>query len=113
MNAPQLDATLSALADPTRRAVMEMLSREPTSASAIARHFDMSLPAMSRHLRILRRSGLIEDGRVEEDARIRMYRLKRDRLAELGGWISELEKFWSGQLQAFKAYAETTGREVS
>jgi len=109
MNTRQLDATLNALADPKRRAVIDMLSKEPTCASDIAREFDMSLPAMSRHLRVLRKTGLIEDKRVEEDARVRMYQLKRDRFAELGDWLSELEKFWSAQLVALKHYVESEG----
>lgn len=101
-----IDATLSALADPTRRAVVDLLSKEPTSAGAIARIFDMSCPAMSRQLRVLRQCGLIEDTRDENDARIRLYQIRGSRLQELGGWLQELERFWGLQLRSLKTFAE-------
>ena len=62
---------------------------------------------MSRHLRVLRRSGLVEEDRDEQrDARLRVYRLRRKPIAELRVWINHLEEFWSDQLDAFKAHAE-------
>ena len=100
---------MHALADPVRRGVIDLLGQQPTSAGEIAQHFDMSLPAMSRQLRMLRQNGLIEDVRDEADARVRVYQLKPERLAELGDWLSELESFWSGQLGAFKQFAERQG----
>ncbi len=90
MESKHLDETLSALADPTRRGVVELLSGEPSSATEIARRFGLSLPAMSRHLRVLRRIGLIEHRPVEEDARIRMYRLRREGFFHLSEWTSGL-----------------------
>lgn len=61
---------------------------------------------MSRHLRVLRTRGLIEEERVDDDARVRVYRLRRKPFADLQGWLDEVEAFWSDQLDAFKAHAE-------
>lgn len=66
----------------------------------------MSRPAMSRHLRVLRRSGLVSEEVQEHDARLRMYRLRPEPFSELRDWLDELAKFWDDQLQAFKAHAE-------
>jgi len=106
MTGQHIDATFAALADPTRRAVIDLLSKKPISAGAIAREFNVSLPAMSRQLRVLRTTGLIEDRRHEKDARIRLYQLKRGRLEELSGWLQELERFWTSQMQSLKDYSE-------
>jgi DNA-binding transcriptional ArsR family regulator len=64
------------------------------------------MPAMSRHLRILRRSGLVEGGGVDDDARVRVYRLRPEPFTGLRAWLGAVEKFWSGQLEAFKAHVE-------
>lgn len=66
----------------------------------------MSRPAMSRHLKLLRKTGLVSENELEEDARVRMYRLEREPFAELSEWVSDVEGFWGEQLQAFKAHAE-------
>ncbi len=66
----------------------------------------MTRPAMSRHLRLLRKSGLVSESELEHDARVRMYRLEPQPFAELRGWLDEVEAFWGDQLQAFKAHAE-------
>src|SRR5438874_659796 len=73
-----LDSTFAALADPTRKAVIGLLSRGPRRAGDLADDLDQSPAAMSRHLRVLRRSGLIAPEGVEDDARVRMYRLRRE-----------------------------------
>lgn len=101
-----LDQTLLALADPTRRGVVELLRREPHRASDLAEALSMTRPAMSRHLRVLRKSGLVSESEPEHDARVRMYRLEREPFTELGSWLAEVEAFWTDQLQAFKAHAE-------
>ena len=103
-----LDKTFSALADPTRRRVVELLRKKPRRAGDLAAAFGMSAPAMSRHLRVLRRTRLVEEDSLEEDARVRVYRLRRERFAALRGWLDEVEAFWGGQLEAFKEYAERT-----
>lgn len=66
----------------------------------------MAPPSLSRHLRVLRKSGLIADDEPEHDARVRLYRLQPQALAPLQGWLDELHAFWGEQLQAFKAHAE-------
>jgi DNA-binding transcriptional ArsR family regulator len=108
--AKDLDDTLAALADPTRRRVVELLRKRPRRAGELARHFRVSPPAMSRHLRVLRTRGLVEEERGEGDARVRVYRLRRERFRELSSWLREVESFWSDQLDAFKAHAERRGR---
>jgi DNA-binding transcriptional ArsR family regulator len=105
-----VDRTLSALADPTRRGVVYLLLRQARRASEIADALSASRPAMSRHLRVLRQAGLVEEESPEDDARARVYRLRREPFAELRGWLDEVEGFWTDQLQAFKAHAEAKGR---
>ena len=106
--AEKLDETFVALADPTRRKVIELLRKKPQRAGDLAAAFDMVPPAMSRHLRVLRTSGLVEEGGLPEDARVRVYRLRAEPFAELRGWLDEIEAFWTDQLGAFKAHAEQT-----
>jgi DNA-binding transcriptional ArsR family regulator len=109
----QLDRTLAALADSTRRGVVDLLRRRPRRAGELARALDTSQPAMSRHLRVLRKAGLIEDVDVEDDARVRIYRLRRAPFTALRHWTEEVEAFWSEQLSAFKAHAERSVKERS
>jgi DNA-binding transcriptional ArsR family regulator len=101
-----LDRTLMALADPTRRGVIELLRQEPRKASDLAEALSMTRPAMSRHLRLLRKTGLVTERELESDARVRMYRLERAPFLELRGWLDEVEGFWAEQLDAFKAHVE-------
>jgi len=106
----ELDATLAALADPTRRRVIEMLRERPRRAGELAAAFDVSAPAISRHLRVLRTRGLVEEDRDERDARLRIYRLRPERFRDLSDWLREVEAFWTDQLDAFKTYAESPDR---
>lgn len=106
--AEKLDQTFIALADPTRRKVLELLRKKPQRAGDLAAAFDMVPPAMSRHLRVLRTTGLVEESGLPEDARVRVYRLRAEPFAELRAWLEEIEAFWSDQLSAFKAHAEQT-----
>jgi DNA-binding transcriptional ArsR family regulator len=106
-----LDSTLAALADPTRRAVIELLRRKPCRAGDIADALSVSRPAMSRHLRLLRKGGLVTGDDHEHDARVRIYSLQRQPFQQLRGWLDEVESFWSVQLQSFKAQVERTGRK--
>jgi DNA-binding transcriptional ArsR family regulator len=108
--APELDDTFAALADPTRRKVIDLLRYKPRRAGELASAFQMSAPAMSRHLRVLRKSGLVEEEGLEDDARVRVYRLKPERFAELRKWIEEVEAFWVDQLDAFAAHVERKKR---
>ncbi len=110
MSAADLDRTLAALADPTRRGVIDLLHRGPRRAGELAEAFAMSPAAMSRHLRVLRTTGLVEEEHQGEDAdaRVRVYRLKPQRFRALRRWLDEVESFWAGELDAFKEYAERT-----
>lgn len=101
-----VDGALSALADPTRRAVVELLRQGPQRAGELADALAMTPPALSRHLRVLRRSGLITDEEPDHDARVRLYRLEPTGFEPLRDWLHELEAFWDDQLLAFKAHAE-------
>ena len=101
-----IDQTLIALADPTRRWVVEQLRQGPRRAGALAAAGGLSAPALSRHLRVLRRVGLVEGSGVEHDARVRLYRLRPEPLARLKAWLDEVQGFWDDQLEAFKAHAE-------
>lgn len=103
-----IDNTLTALADPTRRRVVELLRERPRRVGELSAIFDISGPAMSKHLRILRTSGLIEEQPIASDARVRIYRLRPEPFTALQSWLKEVETFWTGQLDAFKEYAERT-----
>jgi DNA-binding transcriptional ArsR family regulator len=105
-----IDQTFAALADPTRRAVVDLLRDEPRRAGELAGALRMSAPAMSRHLRVLRRAGLVEEQLRPDDARVRVYRLRREPFGVLRHWLVEVEAFWAGQLDAFKHHAERTRR---
>jgi DNA-binding transcriptional ArsR family regulator len=104
--ANDLDRVLAALAAPTRRRIVDHLRRGPRRAGELASACGMSMPAMSRHLRVLRRCGLVEGGGVDDDARVRLYRLRPEPFAGLRAWLGAVEGFWSGQLAAFKAHVE-------
>lgn len=104
--AERLDVTFAALADPARRGVVELLRSEPRRAGDLARALRLSPPAMSRHLRVLRKSGLVEEHSEAEDARVRVYRLRQKPFAELSSWLAEVERVWEDQLASFKAHAE-------
>jgi DNA-binding transcriptional ArsR family regulator len=105
-----LDATLAALADPTRRQVVDLLRERPRRASELAADCAMSNPAMSRHLRVLRVSGLVEVAAepADHDARVRVYRLRAEPFVALQAWLDQVQAFWADQLNAFKAHVERT-----
>ena len=102
----ELNDTLSALADRNRRAVIDLLKVQPRRAGEIAAALSLTPPALSRHLRVLRRSGLIHEQGVEEDARVRIYRLRKEPFDELRVWLGEVESFWTGELAAFRDHVE-------
>ena len=106
----ELDETLSALAEPARRGVIDLLRKKPRRAGELAAALEMSPAAMSRHLRVLRKTGLIRETGLEEDARVRVYELLPGPFAELRSWVEEVEAFWGAQLGSFKAHAEARAR---
>jgi DNA-binding transcriptional ArsR family regulator len=101
-----VDAILAALADPHRRRVVDLLSHGPRPAGELAKAVGLAPPAMSRHLRTLKLSGLVEESHPAFDARVRVYALKAGPMAELKAWLEETERLWSDQLLAFKAHLE-------
>lgn len=104
-----MEQTFAALGDPTRLAVINLLRGRPYRAGELATALHMSAPALSRHLRVLRKSGPIADDEPDSDARVRLYRLQPAAFASMCDWLMEVEAFWGGQLEALKAHAERDG----
>ena len=102
----KVDETLAALSDPTRRQVVELLRDGPRRAGELAELTRSSPPAMSRHLRVLRQTGLVEAETGDDDARLRLYRLRRKPFADLQAWLDQVAAFWDEQLGSFKRHAE-------
>jgi DNA-binding transcriptional ArsR family regulator len=100
------DAVFSALADPTRRAVLDLLRRGSLPAGRIAEVFPISRPAISKHLRLLRRAHLVEE---ERNSRQRIYSLNAAPLRAVDGWLNHYRTFWQGSLTSLKAVAESKG----
>ncbi len=101
-----VDATFAALADPTRRRVIEVLRGGPRRSSELASVTGMSRPAMGRHLKVLRASGLVGVEALEADARGRVYSLRAENFVALQAWLDQVHAFWSEQLGRFKQHAE-------
>ena len=91
-----LDATFAALADPTRRAILKRLASGQASVNQLAEPFAMTQPAISKHLKVLERAGLISRGR---DAQRRPCRLEAKRLAQANEWLENYRKFWEGSFE--------------
>ena len=102
-----LDRTLAALADPDRRRAVDLLRLGPRRAGELAAEMGLRAPAMSRHLRVLRESALVAESHPEFDARVRIYTLQPEPMAELKRWLEETEQLWSEQLVAFKLRVES------
>jgi DNA-binding transcriptional ArsR family regulator len=102
-----IDRTLAALADPARRRAVDLLRERPHRAGELATATGLSAPAMSRHLRALRATGLVEESHPEFDARVRIYRLRPEPMAQLKAWLDDTERLWTRQLAAFKAHVES------
>jgi DNA-binding transcriptional ArsR family regulator len=105
-----IDKTFAALADPHRRHAVELLGQRPRRAGELADELGLPAPAMSRHLRQLKQSGLVEETHPEFDARIRIYALKDGAMAELKRWLAHTEAMWAAQLSSFKAHVEKKRR---
>ena len=99
-----LDSVFHALSDSTRRAILERLAEEgDLMVTVLAEPFDMSLPAVSKHLRVLERAGLLEQ---DKDGRIRRCILVADPLQAAAGWINRYSRFWGAQFDALADYLE-------
>lgn len=101
MSTDHLSATFSALADPTRRAILARLALGETSVSKLAEPFEMSLPAVSKHLKVLERAGLITRGR---DAQMRPCRIQAKALQEADAWLEEYRRLWEQRLDRLDDY---------
>jgi len=98
-----LDLTFAALADPTRRRILESLSRQQMRVKELAEPFAMSLPAVSKHLRVLENAGLLKRRRFGREHHIE---LESAPMQEAQRWIDQYRKFWEGSLDALAAYLE-------
>ena len=101
LTADRLDATFAALADPTRRAILARLTGGEVSVTELARPFEMTLPAVSKHLKVLERAGLIERRR---DAQWRPCRLEAGPLKEVSDWVSEYRRHWEERFDRLDEY---------
>src|SRR5687768_12793951 len=101
MSLDPLSATFSALADPTRRAILARLSRGEATVTELAEPFDMSMPAISKHLKVLERAGLIERGR---EAQWRPCRLQAEPLKDAANWMEHYRRFWDESFDRLDSY---------
>ena len=106
----QLDLAFGALADPSRREMLRLLLQKPRRAGELAESVRMSPQALSRHLRVLRRAGLVAEEGILEDARVRVFSVPAQAFDPVQQWVANSEELWRRQLQAFKAYAESLHR---
>jgi DNA-binding transcriptional ArsR family regulator len=104
----EAEALLDTLADPTRRRVVQLLGERPLRAGELADAIGASPPVISRHLRILLNAGVISDERVPGDARLRVFRLRREPIVALQAWLDQMQAQWDEQLGAFKRHVERT-----
>ncbi|HVG26224.1 MAG TPA: metalloregulator ArsR/SmtB family transcription factor [Acidobacteriaceae bacterium] len=101
--ADQISSTFAALADPTRRAILARLALGETSVTELAAPFEMSMPAVSKHLRVLENAGLVERGR---QAQYRPVRLRAEPLKQAVGWLEEYRRFWEESFDRLDAYLQ-------
>ena len=108
MPADHLSITFAALADPTRRAILARLSQGEASVTDLAKPFDLSLPGVSKHLKVLQRAGLITQGR---HAQWRPCRLEGARLQEAAEWVGEFRRFWDESFERLDEYLAELQKE--
>ena len=110
MSPDPLSVTFAALADPTRRAILARLSKGEASVNDLAAPFAMSLPAVSKHLKVLERAGLILRGR---DAQWRPCKLNAEPMKQATGWLEEYRRYWEGSFDRLEDYLKTLQEEES
>jgi DNA-binding transcriptional ArsR family regulator len=108
MHADPLSTTFAALADPTRRAILARLATGEATVSELAAPFDMSLPNVSKHLKVLREAGLVSQGR---DAQWRPCRLEPSRLQEISAWVEQYRQLWEARFDRLDAYLRELQQE--
>jgi len=99
--ADPLSTTFAALADPTRRAILARLAEGDATVGELAKPFSMTLPGVSKHLRVLRDAGLVVQGR---DAQWRPCRLETDRLRDVDAWVAQYRSLWEARFDRLEAY---------
>ena len=105
----ELAPVLTALADPTRRRVVQLLRERPYRAGELAAASGTSAPTMSRHLRVLLEAGVVADERLPDDARARVFWLRPESIGPLRDWLDELQAASDEQLASFRQYVERRG----
>ncbi len=110
MRADPLDRAFAALADRTRRAVVELLQQRPRRAGELASELAVSAPALTRHLRVLRTSELVVESVDEQDGRVRIYRLRPEAFGRLRSWVERVEQLWAEQLESFAAHVDAVAK---
>src|SRR5688500_1134851 len=108
MSSEQLDLTFAALADPTRRAILARLASGDASVMELAEPFDMSLPAVSKHLKVLERAGLVVKSR---DAQWRPCKLQAAPLKDAADWVNQYQQFWRDSLDRLDDYLKDIQRK--
>ncbi|MBV7507323.1 metalloregulator ArsR/SmtB family transcription factor [Bacillus sp. sid0103] len=98
-----------AIADPTRRKLLKLLSKEEMPVTAISEHFPISRTAVSKHLRVLREAGLVKERKAGRETR---YKLEPEPLFELKDWLQYFELFWENKLSALRLFVESDNQEV-
>lgn len=102
------DRVFGALANPTRREVLDLLLDGPRAVRDIAEHFDMARPSVSEHLRVLREAGLVTESR---SGRQRYYAVRADPLRDLRDWLTPYERFWRGRMRALREVLDEEARD--
>lgn len=105
----KLDRTFAALADPTRRRILAHLARGDQRVTELAGPYAMSLPAVSKHLRVLEKAGLLRRRRY---GRVHQMQLRAEPLRQAAQWVEEYRKFWEGSLDRLSEYLEKTSRQA-
>lgn len=108
MHTDPLSVTFAALADPTRRAILARLASGEATVTELAAPFDMSLPGVSKHLKVLREAGLVTQGR---DAQWRPVRLEPGRLREVSAWVEQYRRLWEARFDRLDAYLRELQQE--
>jgi DNA-binding transcriptional ArsR family regulator len=105
----ELDSVFAALSDPTRRRILHLLAHAESCLTELAKSFSVSLPAISKHLRVLEKAGLI---RRERDGRVHRLRLEAKPMRDAAAWIERYRGFWERQFDALADYLEKTGKKA-
>lgn len=110
VGSPDVGRLFEVLADATRRQVVLLLSQGPRRAGEIAESVGTSGPAMSRHLRVLLKAGVVTDERAAHDARVRVFSLQPESMAAIQAWLDQLHAYWNDQLASFKRHVERSSQ---